>query len=255
MKNSYENNIEITLNPFIYYYYWFFIGISAIFGQISKIIFKSNWKKFGKKSLITGIPFLRTQFFVFPVILNLIFFIWLIFIFKTNINLNNKYFTLKNFLIKIRFGFLFSNILIFCLFFLIYNFVITPAFKKYHFRVSGHITCAIFSGALLNHLDLLCNNLYEFNRNINNYLILVIKFLLWHNVYSLFWSAYLFHTIIEILIGYVISICFILFVHFINFDNLVYQLLFESNDEFNKFDKNIIYISNMRSNIINKKNI
>ncbi len=94
MKNSYENNIEITLNPFIYYYYWVFIGISAIFGQISKIIFKSNWKKFGKKSLITGIPFLRTQFFVFPVILNLIFFIWLIFIFKTNINLNNKYFTL-----------------------------------------------------------------------------------------------------------------------------------------------------------------
>ena len=120
---------------------------------------------------------------------------------------------------------------------------------------SGHITCAIFSGALLNHLDLLCNNLFELDRNINYYLILVIKFLLWHNVYSLFWSAYLFHTIIEILIGYVISICFILFIHFINFDNLVYQLLFESNDEFNKFDKNIIYISNMRSNIINKKNI
>ena len=259
MKNFYneKTNNEIILNPSMYYFYWVMIGISAFFGEISKMIYKLNWKKFGKKSLITGIPFLRTQFFVFPVFLNLIFFFWLIFIFKSNPILTNKYFTLKNFLSKIRFGFLFSNILIFCLFFLVYNFVFTPSFKKYHIRISGHITCAIFSGALLNHLDLLCNNLMTIEINNYNlyYLIFVIKFLLWHNVYSLFWSAYLFHTIFEILVGYVISICFILFVHFINFDNLVYQLLFESNDEFNKFDKNIIYISNMRSNIINKKNI
>ena len=93
---------------------------------------------------------------------------------------------------------------------------------------------------------------------INNYnlyyLIFVIKFLLWHNVYSLFWSAYLFHTIFEIVVAFIISIIFILFVHFINFDNLVIKL-FEFDDGINKFEKNIIYISNMGSNIINKKNI
>ena len=259
MKNFYSNektNNEIILNPSMYYFYWVMIGISAFFGEISKMIYKLNWKKFGKKSLITGIPFLRTQFFVFPVFLNLIFFFWLIFIFKSNPILTNKYYSLKNFLSKIRFGFLFSNILIFCLFFLVYNFVFTPSFKKYHIRISGHITCAIFSGALLNHLDLLCNNLMTIEINNYNlyYLIFVIKFLLWHNVYSLFWSAYLFHTIFEIVVAFIISIIFILFVHFINFDNLVIKL-FEFDDDINKFEKNIIYISNMGSNIINKKNI
>jgi hypothetical protein len=247
--------IEITLNPSIYYFYWILIGISAFFGQICKIIFRINWKKFGKKSLITGIPFLRTQFFVFPVFLNLLFFLYLIYMFKTNNFLINKYFTLKNFLKKIRFGFLFSNILIFCLFFLLYNFVITPAYKKYQIRISGHITCAIFSGSLLNHLNLLCIEflLIENNKNENiYYLILVNRFLLLHNVYSLFWSAYLFHTIFEIVVGFIISIFFILFVHFINFDHLMVMLL-EFNEDNNQYDKSIIYLSNMGSNIINKK--
>ena len=74
----------IYVNPSIYLMYCLLNGFSILLGCLFKLIYPITRESIGKKSLLTGIPIIRNNYFVGPFFLNLIYFIWCIYAFYKN---------------------------------------------------------------------------------------------------------------------------------------------------------------------------
>ena len=218
----------IYVNPSIYIMYILLNGLSISAGCFLKLLFPISRESIGKKSILTGIPIFRNYYFVFPVILNLVYFIWCIFTFYKNQSIKIMYEkSLLKYLKNIRGAFFFTNILLLFIFYILYYFVVLSIYKGYGFKLSGHIIASILSGGMIVNL----HNTYEpfinlnLDLNFNKYISYANMFLYYHSIYTIFWSSWIFHQVIELGFAYFISVMFLVIAHVINVDELVLNLI------------------------------
>ena len=81
----------IYINPSIYLMYCLLNGFSILLGCFFKLVYPISRESIGKKSILTGIPIIRNNYFVGPFLLNLTYFIWSIYIFYKNPYIKAKY--------------------------------------------------------------------------------------------------------------------------------------------------------------------
>ena len=222
----------IYINPSIYLMYCLLNGFSILLGCFFKLIYPISRESIGKKSILTGIPIIRNNYFVGPFLLNLTYFIWSIYIFYKNPYIKAKYRnSVLNYLKHIRGAFFFTNIFLLVIFYSLYYYITIPIFKSYGFKLSGHTIASILSGGMIVNL----HNTYEpfsklnLDNKFNNYISMINMFLYYHSIYTIFWSSWIFHTIQELVYAYIISISSLVMIHSVNIDELMLNLFDFSN--------------------------
>ena len=221
----------IYINPSIYLMYCLLNGFSILLGSFMKLIYPKSRDEIGKKSIITGIPLIRNNYFVGPIILNLSYFIWCIYIFYNNTSIRAKYqnsvlYYLKN----IRGAYFFTNIFLMIIFYALYLYVTIPIYKSYGFKLSGHVIASILSGGMIVNLHNTYEpfgalNLRKFDIKFNKYIFLSNMFLYYHSIYTIFWSTWIFHNIKELVFAYIISVSSLILAHSVNVDELMLNLI------------------------------
>ena len=203
-------------------------GISLSAGCFLKLLIPINRESIGKKRILTGIPIIRNYYFVFPFLLNVVYFMWCIYKYYTDSSIRNiSENSLFKFLKKIRGAFFFSNILLLIIFYVLYYFVVLPTYKNYGFKLSGHVIASILSGGMIVNL----HNTYEpfiklkKDPNFNKYLSYANMFLYYHSIYTIFWSAWIFHQVLELIFAYTISVISLVLAHVVNVDELFLNLI------------------------------
>jgi len=220
----------IYVNPSIYLMYCLLNGFSILLGCLFKLIYPITRESIGKKSLLTGIPIIRNNYFVGPFFLNVIYFIWCIYAFYKNSSISVRY---KNSLLiylkNIRGAFVFTNILLLLIFYIFYYYIAIPT-KEYGFKLSGHTIASILSGGMIVNL----HNTYEpfnslklknFDASFNKYIFMINMFLYYHSIYTIFWSSWIFHHVSELVIAYIISVSSVVIIHCANVDELLLDLI------------------------------
>ena len=222
----------IYINPSIYLMYCLLNGFSILLGCFFKLVYPISRESIGKKSILTGIPIIRNNYFVGPFLLNLTYFIWSIYIFYKNPYIKAKYRnSVLNYLKHIRGAFFFTNIFLLMIFYALYYYITIPIFKSYGFKLSGHTIASILSGGMIVNL----HNTYEpfsklnLDNKFNNYISVINMFLYYHSIYTIFWSSWIFHTIQELVYAYIISISSLVMIHSVNIDELMLNLFDFSN--------------------------
>ena len=222
----------IYINPSIYLMYCLLNGFSILLGCFFKLVYPISRESIGKKSILTGIPIIRNNYFVGPFLLNLTYFIWSIYIFYKNPYIKAKYRnSVLNYLKHIRGSFFFTNIFLLVIFYSLYYYITIPIFKSYGFKLSGHTIASILSGGMIVNL----HNTYEpfsklnLDNKFNNYISMINMFLYYHSIYTIFWSSWIFHTIQELVYAYIISISSLVMIHSVNIDELMLNLFDFSN--------------------------
>ena len=222
----------IYINPSIYLMYCLLNGFSILLGCFFKLVYPISRESIGKKSILTGIPIIRNNYFVGPFLLNLTYFIWSIYIFYKNPYIKAKYRnSVLNYLKHIRGSFFFTNIFLLMIFYALYYYITIPIFKSYGFKLSGHTIASILSGGMIVNL----HNTYEpfsklnLDNKFNNYISMINMFLYYHSIYTIFWSSWIFHTIQELVYAYIISISSLVMIHSVNIDELMLNLFDFSN--------------------------
>ena len=244
MQNNKPKVDWIYVDPSIYITYIFLNGVSITMGCFLKLIYPLTREKIGKKSLITGIPIIRNYYFVFPILLNLIYFLWCIWKYYTNtsIKTENENSLLK-YLKNIRGAFFFTNILLLLTFYALYYLVVLDIYKSLGFKLSGHIIASILSGGMIvnlhNTYEPFIINYFRLDQSFNKFISYANMFLYYHSIYTIFWSAWIFHQVIELFLAYFISIFALVIVHVINIDELCLNLI-----DFNNSKKNPIILYN-----------
>ena len=222
----------IYINPSIYLMYCLLNGFSILLGCFFKLVYPISRESIGKKSILTGIPIIRNNYFVGPFLLNLTYFIWSIYIFYKNPYIKAKYRnSVLNYLKHIRGSYFFTNIFLLMIFYALYYYITIPTFKSYGFKLSGHTIASILSGGMIVNL----HNTYEpfsklnLDNKFNNYISMINMFLYYHSIYTIFWSSWIFHTIQELVYAYIISISSLVMIHSVNIDELMLNLFDFSN--------------------------
>ena len=222
----------IYINPSIYLMYCLLNGFSILLGCFFKLVYPISRESIGKKSILTGIPIIRNNYFVGPFLLNVTYFIWSIYIFYKNPYIKAKYRnSVLNYLKHIRGAFFFTNIFLLMIFYALYYYITIPIFKSYGFKLSGHTIASILSGGMIVNL----HNTYEpfsklnLDNKFNNYISMINMFLYYHSIYTIFWSSWIFHTIQELVYAYIISISSLVMIHSVNIDELMLNLFDFSN--------------------------
>ena len=226
----------IYINPSIYLMYCLLNGFSILLGCFMKLIWPKTRDEIGKKSIITGIPIIRNNYFVGPTLLNLTYLIWCIYAFYKNTSIRAKY---KNsilyYLKNIRGAFIFTNIFLLLIFYALYYYITIPINKTYGFKLSGHIIASILSGGMIVNL----HNTYEpfimlnLDNKFNKYISYINMFLYYHSIYTIFWSSWIFHNIKELVFAYIISVSSLVFIHSVNIDELFLNLIDINNQRKN----------------------
>ena len=218
----------IYVNPSIYLMYCLLNGFSLLLGCFMKLIYPISRESIGKKSILTGIPLIRNNYFVGPVILNLIYFIWCIYKFYSSKSIQANYQnSLMKYLKNIRGVFFFTNILLLMIFYALYYCLVLPIVSSYHFKISGHIIASILSGGMIVNLHNIYLPFMENNKdkNFNNYIFYANMFLYYHSIYTIFWSSWIFHNIKELVFAYIVSVFSLILAHSINIDELILNLI------------------------------
>ena len=217
----------IYVNPSIYLMYCLLNGFSILLGCFMKLIYPISRDTIGKKSILTGIPLIRNNYFIGPIILNLVYFIWSIYNFYSSKIIKMSYQnSLMKYLKEIRGVFFFTNILLLMIFYALYYYVVIPTFHSFQFKLSGHVIASILSGGMIVNL----HNIYEpfmknTKKNFNNYIFYANMFLYYHSIYTIFWSSWIFHHIKELVFAYIISVFSLILAHSINIDELILNLI------------------------------
>lgn len=218
----------IYVNPSIYLIYCILNGLSLAAGCLLKLLYPMSRDSIGKKRLWTGLPIIRNNYFLFPIILNLIYFIWCIYQYKTNISIRNMFEkSILKYLKEIRCAFFFTNILLLIFFYILYYLVVLSIYNSYGFKLSGHAIASILSGGMI------VNLLYTYepfiklkiSPNFNKTISYINIFLYYHSIYTIFWSTWIFHKVPELILAFTISIVFLVFAHVINLDELILNLI------------------------------
>jgi hypothetical protein len=128
---------------------------------------------------------------------------------------------------KMNAAFVFSNILYIIVFYLLYYKLYKPLFYHSEFKISGHVLSTLFSGSMIINVRYLSQQL--FNRNICQPMMKVVAnlstFLLFHNLYTAIWTVWVFHSLTEVFISYLIGVFYILVIYVIDLDRLILSII------------------------------
>lgn len=237
-RNLQIRKIKTNLENF--YNYTLLTGLAVLLGSFCQLIFPIHKLTIGKFSILTGLPFLRNNFFFFPVSLSILALIWCLVIFyNKDINIDERMNNcLIKYLRKINFAHLVSNLLSFGIFYFIYYTLYLPLMDHRGFKLSGHVLACLFSCYILTNLKNLCDMFR--NENIKRKLMTsttnICSFLLYHNIYTIFWTCWVFHSVKESVFSYIFAFIVVIIINFIQLDRTI-LILFESNRK--KFDGKI----------------
>lgn len=228
LKNNNQKVEWIYVNPSIYIMYCLLNGVSIVLGCLLKLIYPISRNIIGKKSLLTGIPIIRNYYFFFPFFLNTTYFIWCIYKFYTNASIRVMYEkSILKYLKNIRGVFFFTNILLIIIFYALYYLVVLPIYKTYGFKLSGHIIASILSGGMIVNLHFTYEPFIslKIDPNFNKYISFANVFLYYHSIYTVFWSAWIFHRVTELVLAFLISVSSLVLAHVVNIDELFLNLI------------------------------
>jgi hypothetical protein len=211
-----RKDITIYRNLFIQ------LAIIILMGFVFKLIIPISRQWIGKSSIITGILLLRTYFFLPPIILTAILLIQIY-----NVRVKYRDISDSKYWRKMNAGFVFSNIFYILTFYLIYYKLYKPLFYHNEFKLSGHVLSTLFSGSMTINVRYLSQQLY--NRDISKGLMKIIShvstFLVFHNLYTAIWTVWVFHSLTEAFISYLIAIFYILVIYAIDLDRLILSII------------------------------
>jgi len=197
------------------------IFFCCLIGVFLKNILPLEYKTFGKNSFITGIPFIRSAFLLPPLLLQITLTIMTMGPFY-NSKINEKY-LISKYLHKLNFLSFPSFIVKLITFYFIYNNFIINVKNEYSFKISGHILAVIFSSSMILNINNVCEHFIKHEIKKKNFTILskICKFVIYHSLYCLIFTAWIYHNFIECFISLVIAAFYIFFIEVINFDQLI----------------------------------
>jgi hypothetical protein len=236
------HSLKFSSNKF--FIYSVYTALSILLGSILQIILPISRSTLGKASLITGLPFLRSSFFFFPIILSVGAFTWTCIIFKDSKISELVDGSVFKYLNKIRMAYVITNSSLLAYFYFIYYYLYLPLWDSHEFKLSGHILACLFSIGILTNLINLCEMFKHENikKELMMYAINACKFFIFHNIYCILWTSWVFHRIRETVISYIIGILFVLIINLLGLDKLVIFLLDNKlPSKFNGKEKNKIY--------------
>ena len=226
------------ISSYKYILFLFLNAVAIIFGIILQFLIPKDQNWLGKKSLITGIPLLRTWYLSIPFIFSIVIFIYYISFFYLNKDCNDHYNNIFTYLKRLGGFRLFTNLAIFALFYIIYYKLVHPINKAYKFKLSGHVTATLTSGTMLFNIWSVSENMYKFHigkRSVNLAFYYICGFILIHNTYSIIFTAWIYHHIRESVMAFIITSFYLYIVNFMKVDNIVllaiYPELPEDNDD------------------------
>lgn len=196
-----------------------------ILGNLLKIVYPLSYSYFGKSSFITGIPFLRVNYLLPPMILQIILFIISFGPFN-NKRINEKY-TITKYFSKLNFLNTASFILKIFIFYFVYKIYLIIN-TNFFIKFSGHILATLFSCSMIISTKNICNHFISNEIQQKNFKILA-KFcdgFILHNLYCLVFTTWIYHSLIECLMGFVVGSFYLLIIDFINFDQIFMILLY-----------------------------
>jgi hypothetical protein len=206
-------------------------GLAIVLGSLLKNIYTLEADYIGRNSFITGFPIIRNYFFLFPGIITVLFFLQLILIFSHEEVSKHLEYSIIKFFHKTRFGYLFTNFILFLIFYIMLNHLYIPVSNHNGFKLSGHILACMTSGSMLINIQNIAENLKS--QNIKKKLMDGIKsicnILLFHNLYTIVWTVWVFHHIREAVLSYIIAMFYTFFINSLNIDRLIALLINNKN--------------------------
>lgn len=200
--------INVTLYRIAFLLFLMIITIGAIL-QITKPL---TYNDVSGKTGLTGLPILNAYYLH---ILELLFMFYNLIITLKHICTSFKSFLVNAKSCKIVFYFLnsvnclffFSNLVYFCLFILIHQLIFDPLCVKTGFKISGHLYEAlIFSAVSVNFHMVYMHFISMKIDKVINYIALGINGLLFlHTLYTILWTSWVFHSILEMFSSFLIS--------------------------------------------------
>lgn len=232
-------------------HYLLAIATIILFGQIAKRIKTFDRNAIGKVSLITGIPIIRQRFFLIPLMMNILFLILLIYYFNNDNDIQVKHSrSLLKYLKAMKCGCFFSNWYNFICFYICYHKLILPISTSSGWKISGHVIAISLSSNIMLNIHHICEDLLDNYPNTKNihltqYTIFAIRFLLAHSLYTLFWTAWIFHAIRDLVLSLIISAIYIFLLKYCFIDYLILRLITKSLSRQIK-EKNIMWSNNLK---------
>lgn len=220
-KNNFNQLKEISLNFNHFNRVTILTLISLIIGIFLKSIFTEYTRYNFKYLVIGGLPIFTKNHILISIIFNIIFLLNVFYLLikeKRSIEKshnNDLNFNLFKVLTNIRFSYIFKSIISLITFLVLYNFLVIPIKDTLNFKISGHICSTMFANiTIISKLNVSDHFLkYNIKYNIFNLYRKLAYALLLHNIWSLIFTMWLYHSIFECLTAYIISyVCtFIIF--------------------------------------------
>lgn len=203
------------------------IILISIFGLILKMIVPLKYEYFGKTSFFTGIPFLRGKYFLFPIILEAILVV-LAFGLYLNNKINEKYSKFSKFMHKLNLLNIPSFIIKLLSFYFIYNNLILRINNGYILKISGHVLATIISSSILLNIKNICQNFIKQDIKKYNFSVLfkVCQVVMYHNLYCLIFTCWIYHSFIEVLLSLFIGALYVLLIEIVNIDQMLLVLVY-----------------------------
>lgn len=196
-------------------FYLILVTILIILSSSISYIFNLRQFKLPKSSYLTGIPFLRTNYFLVNLLVFIILYTFSVLFYFVWFSEEDKRRFKESFLIfnkKLRYFYCFHNLVIYIIFIGLYNLLYQPLFEETKFRLSGHVLITLFSSNIMINFVTVIDlykyyNISHFNLSLIRY---TIYFLLIHNLYVIIWTSGYFHTFLESIFSLCIGLLFLL---------------------------------------------
>jgi hypothetical protein len=223
-------SIKYNLDKF--YEYCLRMAIVIILGCALKLVYSLDHKSIGKNSILTGIPYLRDYNLSLPIILNISLFIWVIVLY-TDPTVNSLMdHNIYRYLYKNSGCYVITNFVLLLLFYTIYFQLYIPLWYEHEFRLSGHVLATLFAGSMICNLINFCEAHVKLNikRTTMEGVIKVCKFLLYHNLYVIIWTVWVYHEAREAVLSFIISLVYTLLINYASLDRLVISIFYDRNE-------------------------
>jgi len=246
LKKS-EKTIElksVKYNLDRFYEYCLRMAIVIILGSILKLVYSIDPKSIGKNSFLTGIPILRDYNLSFPIILNISLFIWMIILYTDPIIHSRMDNNINRYLYKNRGAYIITNFVLMILFYIVYFQLYIPLWYEHEFRLSGHVLATLFAGSMLCNLINFCEAYVRVNikKKPMEVVIKFCKFFLYHNLYVIVWTVWVYHEAREAVFSFIISFFYTLIINYASLDRLVISLFYDGNEyKPLRYDRDVVF--------------
>lgn len=175
-------------------------------GAFLKYVFPLTRKSVEYIPFVTGIPIIRSYFFLVPYIMT-IFTVYKLFHNYKAVPVYRESYSRWKFIKKFYMGRIATHTFLMAYFYIMYWYLYLPLWNNREYRLSGHTLAVVFSGLIL-------VNLFEISQKLTS-IRLDSKFaytlrtmsiaMLYHNAYCLMWTVWIYHRVSECIISFVLA--------------------------------------------------